>query len=85
MSDMSTAPLDGTRVLLKCRAMSFSPTEYRYKQDGWEIIEGWFKDGRWQKWCGNEHVSSTHVVYAVAWAPIPKELNDDLFRGADDK
>lgn len=84
MADMSTAPKDGTRILLKCKAMHFHHGLRVYVHRGYEILEArwidWDEDYRtsgWEIWCGDDETISTHKPDPVAWYPIPDELKDE--------
>lgn len=72
---MSTAPRDGTRILVKTNAWLFdnNPRVYDYVKSGTIWREAWFKDGKFIEWCGNEKTTSTGGLDPVAWAPVPEE------------
>lgn len=73
--DMTTAPKDGTRILIKMHTWGYdSKLGHQTRTGGTEISECWFHNDEWQLWCGNERTSSTGYVDPIAWAPVPAEL-----------
>lgn len=86
MRDMSTAPKDGTRVLLKIRTYGFSAKQMRYIADGEKWEEGKWRNGRWEFWCGNDTSRCTSVPDPIGWMPspdngyvmVPEELTDNV-------
>lgn len=77
--DMDTAPLDGTRVLLKTKAMYYNSLASGYEQQGTRIIEGFYDPvrGEWRPWLGSAHLHSTNDIIPLSWAPVPEELSGD--------
>lgn len=72
---MASAPLDGTRVIVKTTVMHY--LNGRHQPNGEKIIEarhicrpGHYKP-EWVVWCGNDHTFSTEKLYPTAWMGIP--------------
>lgn len=86
MRDMSTAPKDGTRVLLKIRTYEYSYRAMRYIETGEKWEEGRWNGGRWVFWCGHERINSTTFPDPIGWMPspdngftmVPVELTDNV-------
>lgn len=83
MASMDSAPQDGTRILLKCKAMHFNSSTGEYEHRGFSIVEGFWGrhyDGTpcWREWLGDEKSHSTNTLFPIAWAPIPEELNKGM-------
>lgn len=86
MRDMSTAPKDGTRVLLKVHTRGFSRHHMQYINTGEKWEECWFHEGRWEVWCGNTSTRCTSLPIPIGWMPspdngftmVPVELTDNV-------
>lgn len=70
VSQMSTAPLDGTRVLVWERLHGFCHRYHRYVPTGERWVEAFFSDGRWQEWCG-KGITSTATIDPIGWIQLP--------------
>jgi hypothetical protein len=67
--DMSTAPTDGTRVLIQHQVYKWVPERHGspfrvHKPDGTQWVECWFEDGKWRE-------SETRTITPLAWADLP--------------
>lgn len=71
MRDMSTAPRDGTRILIKCQIFGYVRELGRYTPHGTKWQECRFHGGKWAVWCGNSRMQSTESVDPFGWAPLP--------------
>ena len=71
MFDMSTAPRDGTRILIKCQMFGYVRELGRYTPCGTKWQECRFLDGKWSEWCGNSRTQSTSSIDPFGWAPLP--------------
>lgn len=69
--DMVTAPMDGTRILIKCQVDGGTEIHECF----WDRFSS-MSEMSWQLWCGNPRVRSTFYVQPLAWAPIPEELQE---------
>lgn len=78
MADMSSAPRDGTRILIKHYTYSYVSHLVRMMKDGGtKISECRFHQGDWRAWCGTPFTSSTEYIDPISWAPVPDELQGD--------
>lgn len=86
MRDMSTAPTDGTRVLLKIHTVGYSQRLGRYVTTGEKWEECWYHDGKWCFWCGDARTMCTAHPKPIGWMPspdngytmVPVELTDNV-------
>ncbi len=74
--DMSTAPKDGTRILIKHYTWGLNFSTYRQERTGTAITECRWQRDRWGVWCGQESITSTEHIEPLAWCPIPEELQE---------
>lgn len=75
--DISTAPKDGTRILIKYAAYGYR-SERGWVRSGAIISECWWDGKKWVEWCGNPRTKSTTPIdpFIIAWAPIPECLQE---------
>lgn len=75
--DMSTAPLDGSRVLVRTPCFQWNTDVCQHVAVGHKAVEARFCAGmsgsepRWHEWVGNEKTFSTDWIVAEAWADLP--------------
>lgn len=71
MTDINTAPKDGTRILIKTHTFAFRSYAVGYVKSGTQWLECWWCVDRWREWCGNERTTSTRHIDPIQWAPLP--------------
>lgn len=71
MADMSIAPRDGTRILIRTHIFAFEGYATGYVKAGTQIVECWWKDGKWREWLGKPNSSSTQAIDPIEWWPHP--------------
>lgn len=71
MSEMATAPTDGTRVLVLCETTGYNSGTARCEVTGTKWQECRYVEGKWRCWCGNDRIMSTESIKPLAWAPLP--------------
>lgn len=75
--DITTAPMDGTRILVQTEVQHYvalhdRPNSFKaWKPVGTQWVEARFHSGRWQEWCGTEATSSTCTLKPLQWKPLP--------------
>ena len=69
--DMRWAPRDGKRVLIRTRLYFYSRQTNGFAPGGTRWIEAWFKDGRFQEWCGCPEIRSSETLHPIEWLPAP--------------
>ncbi len=76
--DMTSAPLDGTRVLIMHDLYMYSSKAWKFVYMGQTISECYFctETQKWREWTGTT-TESTQQIVANKWAPI-----DDSWRVA---
>lgn len=72
MKPMSSAPKDGTRILIHHHKYIFVDYGVVHKKSGTAISECWWDNGTWNEWCGATNRSSTEYINPIEWAPRPK-------------
>lgn len=76
--DISTAPKDGTRVLVRTPCFRWSSDICQHVAVGNRWVEARFCAGiggsepAWHEWRGDEKTFSTDWIVAEAWMPLPK-------------
>lgn len=75
--DITTAPMDGTRILVQTEVQHYvalhdRPNSFKaWKPVGTQWVEARYHHGRWQEWCGTEATSSTCTLKPLQWKPLP--------------
>ena len=72
---MTSAPADGSRVLVKHQPQLFDPRpgKWRYVDTPHTAVcEARFYDRRWQEWCGDALTQSTTTLNVLAWTNVPE-------------
>lgn len=86
INPMTSAPKDGTRILLKYTVMHYR--DYEWQPDGEKWEEAFWDatyeyhtsflkriQGAWKPWCGNPHVHSTETFHhPLGWIPLPEAV-----------
>lgn len=78
MNKMEDAPQDGTRILILQYTNHFVAYGKPYERDGTQIVEGWFHDGHWNEWCGDENISSTAFIDPIGWYCVPEDYDTSM-------
>ena len=68
MQPMTTAPKDGTKILIKRVVVGFDKYAGCYKEETQQIIECWYTRGCWQEWIGPNSLS-TKFIKPLGWWP----------------
>lgn len=77
MLPMDSAPMDGTRILIKTVTFGWDTDICQHVATGDQWIEArWHKgaldsEPRWQEWCGNDRTQTTSWLMPLGWAPRP--------------
>lgn len=75
---VSTAPTDGTRILILTHTYGFDADKFGMARSGTKWTECHFIDGEWREWCGNSRTMNTNKIDPIAWIPRP-EVNLESF------
>ncbi|MFV8907089.1 hypothetical protein ABQ333_17765 [Serratia fonticola] len=73
---ISSAPTDGTRVLILTHTFGFDADKYRMVRSGQKWTECHFQNGEWREWCGNSKFFSTTQIDPIAWVELPEDTDN---------